>query len=238
MPVVVALNMIDEARRRGAAIDARAVARCSACPVRAVVGAQAARARGARGRGRRARSTSRRGRPARSRPVPGRAARTPTASRGAAGRLDATAAPAAQPPRAGAVGAARAWTQRRRADDVPAALRAAVAERARRRRRAATLDAEIIGARYAWLDAHVPALSRAGAHGAALTERIDAVLLHPRARASPIFLGVMAGAVPGAVHLGRAGDRRDRGRVRARSATGSRAAAAGRRRSRDFWSRA
>ena len=61
--------------------------------------------------------------------------------------------------------------------DVPQQLRERLAE-VRAAARGHDLDGEIIGARYAFLDAHVPALF-APARTAILTERIDSVLLHP-----------------------------------------------------------
>jgi len=60
---------------------------------------------------------------------------------------------------------------------VPVALRERLAE-VRAAARGRDLDGEIIGARYAFLDAHVPSLF-APARTAILTERIDSVLLHP-----------------------------------------------------------
>jgi len=60
---------------------------------------------------------------------------------------------------------------------IPSELRQRVAE-VRDAARGRDLDGEIIGARYSFLDAHVPALF-APSRIAVLTERIDAVLLHP-----------------------------------------------------------
>jgi ferrous iron transport protein B len=67
-------------------------------------------------------------------------------------------------------------------------LRRRVAE-AREAARGRDLDGEIIGARYAFLDAHVPSLY-APSRVAVLTERIDAVLLHP-VSGFATFLAVM-----------------------------------------------
>ncbi len=61
--------------------------------------------------------------------------------------------------------------------DVPGELRRRLAE-IRADARGRDLDGEIIGARYAFLDAHVPSLF-APERTAILTERIDSVLLHP-----------------------------------------------------------
>jgi ferrous iron transport protein B len=61
--------------------------------------------------------------------------------------------------------------------DVPASLRQCLAE-VRAAARPRDTDAEIIGARYRFLDAHVPALF-APHRTAMVTERIDRVLLHP-----------------------------------------------------------
>lgn len=71
---------------------------------------------------------------------------------------------------------------------VPADLRARLAE-VREAARGRDLDGEIIGARYTFLDAHVPALF-APARTALLTERIDSVLLHP-VSGFATFLAVM-----------------------------------------------
>jgi ferrous iron transport protein B len=60
---------------------------------------------------------------------------------------------------------------------IPAALRERLAE-VRASAAGRDIDGEIIGARYAFLDAHVPALF-APPRTAVLTERIDSVLLHP-----------------------------------------------------------
>ena len=60
---------------------------------------------------------------------------------------------------------------------IPDVLRKRVAE-VRAAARGRDLDGEIIEARYAYLDAHVPSLF-APHHTAILTERIDSVLLHP-----------------------------------------------------------
>lgn len=67
-------------------------------------------------------------------------------------------------------------------------LRERVAE-ARDAAKGRDLDGEIIGARYGFLDAHVPSLY-APSRIAVLTERIDAVLLHP-VSGFATFLGVM-----------------------------------------------
>ncbi|HXC52302.1 MAG TPA: ferrous iron transport protein B [Candidatus Limnocylindrales bacterium] len=62
-------------------------------------------------------------------------------------------------------------------EGIPADLRARVGE-VRAAARGRDIDGEIIGARYEFLDAHVPSLF-APARTAILTERIDSVLLHP-----------------------------------------------------------
>ena len=61
--------------------------------------------------------------------------------------------------------------------DIPASLRARVAE-VRKAARRRDLDGEIIGARYRFLDAHLPELFTQHST-AVVTERIDRVLLHP-----------------------------------------------------------
>ncbi len=71
---------------------------------------------------------------------------------------------------------------------VPAALREKLAE-VRADARGRDIDGEIIGARYSFLDAHVPALF-APPRAAMLTERIDSILLHP-VTGFATFLAVM-----------------------------------------------
>ena len=62
--------------------------------------------------------------------------------------------------------------------DVPSEVRAAVAQAVPTRESGIAVDDECVGARYAWIDAHVTPPSEP-TKTRALTERVDAVLIHP-----------------------------------------------------------
>ena len=160
VPMVVALNMMDEARREGVAIDTGALSKRLGVPVVELVASKGIGLDALR---------------------EAHGALEPPATL-ALDYGDAERFIAAVEPVAG--GRARAiWALLSLDDDeldVPVELRAAVSE-ARAEADAADLDLDetIIRARYAWIDAICADVVRAGVPRRSLTDRMDDVLVHP-----------------------------------------------------------
>lgn len=175
LPMVLALNMMDEAERDGIAIDREALASRLGCEVVPMV---ASKARGkpellAAVR----RALARSERPADPSPVSARLVSYVERVE----KLVGANAPELDPSMRRAYAL---WALLSLGDDelagVPAPLRAAVAqERARARDQGVDLDSEIIGERYARIDAIVGAAVKVTPSTRRLTDRIDAVLVHP-----------------------------------------------------------
>ncbi len=182
VPMVVGLNFMDEARRSGRAPDPDALAVALGVPVCPLVGRT--------GEGvEQLRTALRRVLEQPSLGAPGPRHGWPDAL-----RADAEAVFAALPPRwrawglGGAMWALLSADGAEPADELPTALIHERLEAAA----AAGRDPvqEIIAARYAWLDATIPALSSGGIERER-SERLDAVLLHPVA-GSLVFVAVMS----------------------------------------------
>ncbi len=193
VPVVVALNLMDEARAEGVEPDAARLQASLGVPVLPIVARSGEGLDALRG-------------------ALVQALREPVAPGGPHGwtevlRADADEVVAAFPP--GLAALARGDVERARAlarwlllsvdasatlrgePDVPRAAIEAVQARARAAGR--DLEGEIVGQRYAWIDAHAPGWIRrdARADQPRLSDRIDRVLLHP-ASGALVFGVVMA----------------------------------------------
>ncbi len=183
IPAVVALNLIDAARAAGVAPDAARVSEALGVPV------VATSATTGEGVGVLADALERVLRD----PDLGRAAPRWRYPAPLAADLDRIAAlvSTSSPSEARALAA---WALLSVADDdeldVPPSVRAAVGRvRAEAERAGRDVDAELIGARYAWLDGLELAQGASTARN--LTDRIDAWLLHPL-YGTPVFIAVMA----------------------------------------------
>ena len=217
LPLVLALNMMDEAERDGIAIDTAAIASrlgCEVVPMAASKGRGKTELLGALRR-----TLSRAETPTEPTPVSARLA--PYVER--VENVVAQAAPELGPPmrRAYALWALLSLGE----DELPGvapALRTAVAkERARALEHDVDLDREIIADRYARIDAIVAAAVETKPHGRRLMDRIDGVLVHPVAGVAVfalvmalVFEALFSGAEP-AIHVVEAAVEGAQGLVRA-----------------------
>lgn len=189
LPMVVALNFSDAAEREGVRVEAEALSAALGVPVVPTVATRAGGVdalRAAITDGLRA-------------PAHGRWLWTPDAALAAdverlVPLLDGLVADDASSGtrRAVALWALMSLDAEDELTGVPADLRLHALERQRAAREAGRdLDGEVVGARYAWIDAHSPEFVSRGARPRTLGERVDAVLLHPVAGFG-VFIGLMA----------------------------------------------